>query len=107
MKHSELSSFYFFGTVSPRSGRMVCCTPDLYVAPIVHDQIDRPQFEAPSTDYNNMSINDMKVLHQFKDCDSLHRPDIIAAQYRSAENRKTLAEKFGFDSLIQNKKYNK
>ncbi len=107
MKPSELSSFYFFGTVSPRSGRIVCCTPDLYVAPIVDDKIARPRLEAPSTDYNNMSVNDMKVLHQFKDCDSLHRPDIIAAQYRSAENRRTLAEKFGFDSLIQNKKYNK
>lgn len=107
MKHSELQSFYFFGTVSPRSGRMTCSTPDLYVAPIVDDLIARPRLESPSTDYNNMSINDIKLMHQFKDCDSLHRPDIIAAQYRSAENRNALAKQFGFDSLIQNKKYNK
>lgn len=55
-----------------------------YVQPIPEDQMAHYKTEKPDTSYNGISLEQAAALGRFKNMDSLHKADAIAADFKKS-----------------------
>lgn len=94
------SKLLFFSGSCPCSEHLAIAVQANYVCPEPADNISHHRSEVPSSDFNGLSCQDVMISSQFRYCDSLHKPDMIAAKFNQATRTKSAIKKVGFDRFV-------
>lgn len=81
----------------------VCPIPFVVVPiePVVDDQMAHIAQPAGNPQFNGLSINDVKFMHQFKGSDPLHLPSIVEAVQRRGKALNEYAKSVGSHQFVQ------
>lgn len=71
-----------------------------YVQPIPDDQMAHAKFEQPDTSFNGISLEQAASLGRFKNMDSLHKADAIAADYQKSKRLNTEFQEIGENAFV-------
>ena len=85
--------FYACGTVN-------CDFQHHYVQPIPDDKMAHTKAENPDTSFNGISLEQAAALGRFKNMDSLHKADAIAADFQKSQRLNTEFNEIGESAFI-------
>lgn len=71
------------------------------VCPPTQDVTPRVASPSGSPTFNSLSINDVRFMSQFKDCDPLHLPDKVARVQQRGKALSKFAKSVGANSFVQ------
>lgn len=84
--------------ISPRGLSLVC--DQYYVVPTPDDRMAHARSEVPSTDFNGLSCVDVQMSSKYRYADSLHKPDIVAADFERGKRTASAVKKVGLNTFI-------
>ena len=85
--------FYACGEINPQFVHH-------YVQPIPDDQMTHYKTEKPDMVYNGISLEDAAALVRFKNMDSLHKADAIAADFNKSQRLTTEFNEIGASAFV-------
>lgn len=71
-----------------------------YVQPIPDDQMAHAKSEIPDNVYNGISLEQAAALGRFKNMDSLHKADAVAADFKKSKLLNTEFNEIGESAFI-------
>ena len=71
-----------------------------YVQPIPDDQMAHQHTEKPDTSFNGISLEQAAALGRFKNMDSLHKADAIAADFKKSKRLSTEFNEIGENAFV-------
>lgn len=99
MTHLE-SVALSFDCKGPKATPHCCPVIPNTVAPIDPDVLAHLKQPAGNPHFNSMSNNDVRMLHELRDCDTLHRADRAAALSVRGKNLNELARNIDSKTFV-------